>query len=847
MTPELPQPLPICSPPPRPAGRLRRATRDLGFLGTVISVAPFLALLAAAPVVAQERTDPDPAAQESAAQESATQVEPTAPAPPRATFSVNLGANQGGGRVTGSAGDYQFRPGQSLVATDGVEIKFRDLVIAAERVRLDIPANSLTAEGNVVLDEGPERLAGDLLEYDLDTRTGRITNASAYVDPGYYFSGDEINKTGAQTYTIEDGVFTSCEGDSPAWSFAMSSASITLEEYARIRNARLRFGKVPVFYFPYVLWPATTERASGFLVPKPGYSDRLGAHISMAYFRELGRSADMTFYGDLSSEEYFGAGLEYRYRPSERTTGVFDAYFRAEPIQDLQEFNDDPRFDPDYENGDDRWKVTWAHETTELWDRFRGVVNLQLYSDVDYLQDVERRFDRQTQPFIYSNAYLTSNRGNHSFNIMIDQRELISGNRTRNTRRQLPEIEYKIRPTRIGRSEIYYGLESAAHYFSIDVEDAPPADPTMERETRSLEYGRLDFAPSVSIPLSTLSWLSAKATLSGRVTHYTKTTAEEELLPDSDLEPLSGDSLTRAFPAATVEIIGPSFLRIFESSSRRYSKMKHIVEPRVTYFWRSDDWLEDDYLDAGVFDELDAIPVFDSIDSIRPANAARVSVTNRLMAKPREEGGDGAFEIASLEVRQDVNFNEIPGQRSLDGSTSDRGPLVSSLRVNPSSTTSFKLDVQYNTLQSQLSSLSLSGGTKLSDRHSVSLSWLTRWREQFVPGTTATEDMPRPTEFVTSSDQLRFGGNFEIIRDKLTIGTQLTYNLDDPNPVVRDGETFVPSRLINQRYVLDYRGSCYNWMLEYRENQYQLFDDSELRFSLSLKNVGTFLDLTESF
>ena len=50
----------------------------------------------------------------------------------------------------------------------------------------------------------------------------------------------------------------------------MSRADITMEEYARVRNARLRFGKLPVFYFPYVLWPATTERTSGWLVPKPG-------------------------------------------------------------------------------------------------------------------------------------------------------------------------------------------------------------------------------------------------------------------------------------------------------------------------------------------------------------------------------------------------------------------------------------------------------------------------------------------------------------------------------------------------------------------------------------------------
>ena len=56
-----------------------------------------------------------------------------------------------------------------------------------------------------------------------------------------------------------------------------------------------------------------------------------------------------------------------------------------------------------------------------------------------------------------------------------------------------------------------------------------------------------------------------------------------------------------------------------------------------------------------------------------------------------------------------------------------------------------------------------------------------------------------------------------------------------------------PSRFLSQRYALDYRSQCYSWILEFRENQYRFFTDSELRFSLTLRNVGTFLDLTESF
>ncbi|MEM1178672.1 MAG: LPS assembly protein LptD [Acidobacteriota bacterium] len=768
-----------------------------------------LALAAAAllwlpyPVLAQEPTS----AEDEAASEEVVEA---IPEEPRVSFNVRLDEGSGGGRVVGTAGDFDFNPGQSLIATGGVELEYRDLTLTAETVRLDIPDNSLTAEGDVVLDEGPDRISGSVLEYDLDTRTGRVTNAKAQVQGDIFFTGSEIAKTGDITYTIENGEFTSCEGENPAWSFALSDASITLEEYARIRNARLRFGKVPVLYFPYILWPATTERASGWLIPRPGYSDRRGAHIGLAYYRTLGRSADMTFYLDASTKEFFGGGIDYRYTPSENTNGVVKAYYLTEPDSEFADALAENRvFDPTREAGDDRWKLTWAHETRNLWNRFRGVVNLQLYSDFDYLRDVERNFDRQTRSYTYSNAFLSANEGPHSFNLMVDQRELINSNRTRNTRRQLPELEYRLRPTQLGSLPVYFSLQSSANAFQVEFE---PTEGENAGTKTTIEYGRADFAPAFSIPLSTVPWLSVKATLAGRVTYYTDSLADPTLPADPDnTDVLPGGSLTRTFPSARLDVVGPSLSRVFELSGERFSKVKHIVEPRFTYTWVDD------------FDDRDRISVFDEIDTFRPQNATQVALVNRFLAKPRDEEEGGAFEIASVEVSKVYVFDDFDDNDLTDPVD---GPIVTTVRVNPSEETSFKGEWRYDDEASELISQSLSGGTTLG-RHGVGLTWFTRWN----------------TLGVETSNQIRLFTKFEIIPDKLFFDAQIGYNLldgfDTTNPEL--------DRLQEQRYVIDYRSQCYSWLLEYRETNYSSFEDSELRFSLSLKNVGTFLDINESF
>lgn len=741
----------------------------------------------------------------------------------RVTFDVRLREERGGGRVQGSAGDFEYQEGLYLIATGGVDIKYKDLKIKADRARLDLPTNLLTAEGEVVLDEGPRRMAGETLEYDLSTQTGKVTEATAYVDPDYYFSGSQIAKVDDDVYTIDDGIFTSCVQEVPSWSIHLSDARITLEEYARIRNARLKFKTLPVLYAPFIVWPATTDRASGFLVPKPGYSERRGASLDLAYYRTLGRSADTTFFFDLSSEEYFGFGNETRYRPSEVTEGIFELYLLSQP--DVLDPDFQPIFEPDRDPDDLRWKVKLFHETRELWDDFRFVVNLEQYSDFDYLQDFERNVGRQTRSFIYSNAYLARNVGQHSLNILADQRERILGGGNEDLRRQLPEVEYRLKPTQLGNTPLYLSLDSNLGYLSID-----QTNPNVQL---SEQYGRVHFEPTLSVPVSTLSWLSAKLSLGGRATYYTDTLKkrfddEGNPILDANGDPIGtefgGGSLSRVVPEGQFEIVGPVFSRIFEKKAGRFEKLKHIVEPRFTYA----------FLDE--FDDQAEIFRFDEIDGLAPpTNGWLVALFNRVMGKPSDPDQGGALEIASLELRQFYSLDDdYPGQGSFVDPTfnTKEGPLVATLRVNPSSEVSFKGTARYNTLFNELQSLSFSGGTKIG-RHSLGLTWFTDWQvEEMV---TAGELVPAGE---TLSEQIRLFGKLELIRNRFTLDGEVSYDIK-------------ASETRHQRYFLSWRGQCYDWQLEFRESirgtAANQIEDRDVLFSLSLKNVGTFLDIHESF
>ncbi len=718
------------------------------------------------------------------------------PAPDRITFDLKVPADRGGGSVSGAADAIETFDEATVAATGAVEIKYRDLTVQAERLVLHRDSMTLEAEGDVVFDQGPQRIAGQRVDFDLVERKGTFWNASAYVQPDYYFSGDVIAKTGPQDYAVTAGRFTSCTGDpTPDWSFKMSSADVELGGYARVRNARLNIKKLPVFYWPYILWPAKTERTSGLLVPNIGYSKRRGSYLGLAYYQTLGPSYDTTLYLDGYSGGFYGFGDELRYRPSDTTRGEALAYYF---------YNDESR-----KSG---WKLKWSHEATQLPWGLRGVVDVEHYSDFLLFRDFERGERDNTRRYLYSNAFVAGNWGAQSLNVLLDQRETFITDTDTVTQRQLPEIEYRLRERKLGELPLYLSLAATGSYLQSTRDGSYDAG-----------YGRFDVEPELKLPVRPAPWLSLALSAGGRATWWGDSlaayrpnaeTGQSELRCGDRIaetgEIYCGESLDRVYPSAGVEMVGPSFSRIFELSGKHFAKLKHIIEPRWSYGY------------LGTFEDQDRVAQFDEIDVLRPSNVAEVAIVNRVLAKPAEgsEGkskGGGAFEIFSFELAQAYSFDaQQPLQSSSDGSaTSARSALFGKLRFSPGKSFSLQAQVQYNTLFPGLDATSLSGTARL-PRGNLGLTWFTRYRAETGE---------------TLSDQVRLSFGADIVKDRLRLDGQINYD-------VAAGE------FQQQRYFLNYVSQCWSIRLEGREYRRASVTDRDYRFALTFKNVGTFLDLT---
>ncbi|HEY9422340.1 MAG TPA: LPS assembly protein LptD, partial [Thermoanaerobaculia bacterium] len=701
---------------------------------------------------------------------------PPGAGPDRLDFTLRFTEEQGGGSAAGSAANLEYKREDYAVLTGGVQIRYQDIDIKAEKAEIDLNTKVVTAEGEVIVDQGPRRLTGDTLVFNLDTKTGKLTNATGHVAPDYYFTGTEVAKTGDDTYQVTDGIFTSCSQEVPDWSFRLKEARVEVEGYAHVRNASLRAKKLPVFYTPYILWPVKSERTTGLLIPNIGYSDRRGASLGMAYYQTLGRSYDTTFHLDTYTEGLLGVGNEFRYRPTDGTQGIALGYYVHDPEVD-----------------DQRWKVEWSHTTNDLPWGMRGVVEFQDFSDFEFFRDFERDFDRNTLRFIDSRAFVTGNWGPHLLNILLNDRETFIELDQTIEQRKLPEIEYRLRSTRLGRTPLYLEVDSSLSYLD-----------TARPNSYEGSYGRFDAFPQLTLPIRSFPWLTLSLSAGERLTWYSDSLDETQ-------RSFSGESLSRALPFGSAEVIGPSFSRIFSRAIGGFGQFKHVIEPRWTYTYQGE-----------TDEDEDLIPLFDEVDRPFSRNRGRLALANRLLGKPAKENG-AAREILLFEIARDYSFDDerpLESGQGPDGRVeASEGPLETLLRFNPTDQISFKLETEYSLLFNGLAGTGFTGSYGFGEGNYLGATWFTRFA---------------PITGESISNQVRLNGALAIPSWRIRVEGQINYDFEE-------------QLLQQQTLVMHYTSQCYGLRLELRDFRAEIGPrtrDKDIRFSLTLKNVGTFLDLT---
>ncbi|GIR64827.1 MAG: hypothetical protein CM15mP69_6550 [Ectothiorhodospiraceae bacterium] len=229
----------------------------------------------------------------------------------------------------------------------------------------------------------------------------------SFSDTTYYFLVKiNLEKGKAEDLFIDDegliyltpSSYTTCSINYPDWELSSSKTILYRDDdRGHAYNIFLKYKNIPVLYSPFISFPLSKERHSGFLLPSIGSSGESGSVISTPYYFNLAKNFDMT----LTPTNFSGRGLmiegEFRHK-SKRTNTEFEfanldkddvygenrhAYF----LRDNRIFSDNLKRDGD------RW----------LGTQMSSSINIGGISDLNYFDDFGNTVSRVGRTHITRN------------------------------------------------------------------------------------------------------------------------------------------------------------------------------------------------------------------------------------------------------------------------------------------------------------------------------------------------------------------------------------------------------------------------------------------------------------
>ena len=241
------------------------------------------------------------------------------------------------------------------------------------------------------------------VSFNPDKRSGKIEDALYRFEnkqakatlPAWGLAG-LIQRFANQNLLLQQATYSTCPPQSRDWH--IEAKEIFLEDNkARgvARDAVLRLRDVPVLYTPYLSFPRSKERQTGFLMPLYGYSNIGGFDFAAPFYWNIAPNYDATITPHAYTLRGMMIGGEGRFL-TDQSIGMLQANL----LPDDQAFHKLPG------QSNNRWSV-FLQDDTAFTSQLNMHVNYQQVSDDYYLQDFSSNLAVMTENQLRQEGSLT--------------------------------------------------------------------------------------------------------------------------------------------------------------------------------------------------------------------------------------------------------------------------------------------------------------------------------------------------------------------------------------------------------------------------------------------------------
>ena len=547
------------------------------------------------------------------------------------------------GRLTSKADDID-QQGSKIILKGKVEIANNLMSISANDAILDTEKQTLVAEGGLRFKSKQLEISSDYLAIDLNNNSFVSKNANYRLgEQALRGKTSKVEINGQGKMSMDQASFTSCPADNEVWS--IKAGNITIDPVAgrgEATHMTLRIQDIPIFYLPYIQFPASSKRLSGLLLPTFGSSTRNGQEISVPIYWNIASNYDATFTPKYLSDRGTQFISEFRYL-TEINAGTFEAEYLG---NDAKASGDTPT---------DRYRFRLQHHS-QFNKNWQANIDFEDISDDSYFFDFGGDLSSARIIEITRQADVQYQQENWGASL------LVSNDKTLNTidepYQRLPQLRWNSHLPIKGNS---LQLDFDGEFTAFDREDAITAN-------------RLVIEPRISYPIE---WESG----------FIKPSFKLNYRQYSQKDPNGLVSVEESFSTPIFSLDAGSYLeRTVEYGGDDYLQT---LEPRIFYLNvparnQQNIQLYDSTLATTSYQRLFSDNRYSGFDRLGDANQISIGVSSRILENNGNEimrfGIGQAFYFEDREVSlQSTAGNSINFVEDLSRSSS---PLLADLVFN---------------------------------------------------------------------------------------------------------------------------------------------------------------------
>ena len=362
-----------------------------------------------------------------------------------------------------------------IMGKGGSSLKYKDIQLKADSIRLNLESLDLWAEGKVDLEMKGRRLKGKSLKYNLRTKEGEVISPEGR--EGSLFYNATQARLSPEVIELSEASFTTCDLSPPHYKIRAKTVKVIVGEEVIARNAVFYIGKYPSFWAPIII--RYLNRENKIMLPSPGYSDFAGWYLKTGYYFYSSPRLNGTIHLDWREKKGWAEGIDtsYKIRGGE---GELRTYFIKE--KDTQ---------------DERWRLKLTHK--HCLSQFTSLkLSLDRVSDEDFLEDYfpEEEEDEEIPP-----SFLSIEHRKSDYNVEFLLEPEVNPFKYDESIQRLPQITLGFPAQKIKGTGLYLGRGAQAVNFEKGGEGLLRADSFLDLSYPFTVFGHLQVEPKAGYHL----------------------------------------------------------------------------------------------------------------------------------------------------------------------------------------------------------------------------------------------------------------------------------------------------------------------------------------------------------